>query len=103
MKNTFITGLFVCITVPQFALGVYLTILAASTPGMVSTSVGLCTRVAITGADGHCPLKFQRNSSLLSALRHTNYVSSPDIGRWRLPTQPSHSYMVRFFRNTHLP
>jgi len=41
MKNTIITGFFVCITVPQFALGIYLTTLAANTPGMVSMSASL--------------------------------------------------------------
>lgn len=42
MKNTIITGFFVCITVPQLALGIYLTTLAANTPGTVSVSEGLC-------------------------------------------------------------
>jgi len=95
MKNTIITGFFACITVPQLALGIYLTTLAANTPGIVFVSVGLCALVI--GVDSHYPLKIQRNSSLLSTSLHTNYVSSPDIGRWKLPTPPSHSFMVRFF------
>jgi len=42
MKNTIIAGLFVCITIPQCALGIYMIVLAASAPGMASISVGIC-------------------------------------------------------------
>ena len=42
MKNTIIAGLFVCITIPQCALGIYMIVLAARAPGMASISVGIC-------------------------------------------------------------
>ena len=42
MKNVVITSVFVCITVPQLALGIYQVILTARYPGMASVCVDLC-------------------------------------------------------------
>jgi len=40
MGNVMITSFFVCVTVVQTTVGVYLAILAATTPGMISAPVG---------------------------------------------------------------
>jgi len=41
MKNTIIASLFVCITIPQFALGIYMIVLAASAPAQRLPSIHL--------------------------------------------------------------
>ena len=43
MKNTIITGFFVCITIAQLGVGIHLTTLAANTPGMMPISVRSCS------------------------------------------------------------
>lgn len=51
----------------------------------------------IIDTDGLRLSAIKRNCFLLFPSRHTNSVSSPDIGRWKLPTRPSRSFTVRFF------
>ena len=42
LGNRIVTGFFAFITAVQTAIGIYLIILAANSPGMLSTSVGQC-------------------------------------------------------------
>jgi len=42
MKNVIITGVFVCITIPQLALGIYEVVLVAKAPGTTSIRVDFC-------------------------------------------------------------
>ena len=51
----------------------------------------------IIDTDGLRLSAIKRNCFLLFPSRHTNSVSSPDIGRWKLPIRPSRSFTVRFF------
>jgi len=39
MGNRIVTGFFVCLTAGHIAVGIYLAVLAATTPGMAPTSV----------------------------------------------------------------
>lgn len=49
--NIIITGFFVCITITQFGVGIYLTTLAASAPGMTLISVHLVLWVVVVDID----------------------------------------------------
>jgi len=86
MKNVKITGIFVCIMIPQLALGIYQVVLTAKAPGTTYVRVDFVLWAVITDVVGPQLLEIKRNDSPLSTSRDTICVYSPDIGRWKLPT-----------------